>query len=120
MSRTERQQHGTWAEDTVQVHLERAGLRTLERNWQCRTGEIDLIMQYQEVIVFVEVRYRKRNDYGGALASVDRRKQQRLTRAAQAWLQRRRRGNPPAARFDVVTVASDGNIDWRPAAFEAG
>lgn len=116
MARTERQRRGEAAEATARRHLERAGLRTLARNWHCRAGELDLIMADADTVVFVEVRHRRGTGFGGALGSIDRRKRQRIARAAQAWLQRQ--PGEPAARFDVVVVDADGNIDWRAGAFD--
>lgn len=117
MAKTERQRHGHTAETRARSTLEAAGLRTLATNWSCRVGELDLVMRDGDLIVFVEVRYRRGTGFGGALESVDRRKRERIARAAGAWLQRSRLGDLPA-RFDVVTVDGDGGIDWIPDAFE--
>lgn len=80
------------------------GLQPLQRNFSCRAGEIDLIATDGKHLVFVEVRARSNKRYGGAAASVGWRKQQRLLRTAQFFLQR----NPALAqmpcRFDVVAI----------------
>lgn len=68
-------------------------------------GELDLVMEDGPVIVFVEVRYRRREDFGGALESVDRRKQARLRRAAALYLQARPRQADRPCRFDVLALA---------------
>ena len=81
-------------------------------------GEIDLIMKDGSEVVFVEVRYRAHEDSVGAVESIDRAKQRRLTRAALIWLQTQQPGDPPA-RFDVVTVDPDGVTEWLRDAFEA-
>jgi len=114
MART--QQLGTEAELNAQRHLQQHGLQTLTRNHRCRGGEIDLIMQDGDTLVFVEVRLRRNNSYGGALASVDRRKQQRLTIAAQHYLQVYPWTGP--CRFDVVALDASGKPDWIKNAFE--
>ncbi len=101
-------------------HLERHGLRLLERNYRVRCGELDLVMADGSVIVFVEVRYRRSTRYGGALASIDVRKQRRLILAAQHYLQARRLGNRPC-RFDVVAIgpgAAGMDVHWITNAFE--
>ncbi|MCG5542029.1 MULTISPECIES: YraN family protein [unclassified Halorhodospira] len=104
---------GHEAEERARAYLERRGLRTLARNFRTRRGEIDLVMADGGVTVFVEVRRRSHPGYGGAAASVDRRKRQRLSRAANVWLAR----NPGWARFDVV--ATDGNeVHWVRDAFQ--
>ena len=77
---------GNTAETLALEFLNAQGLELLERNFRCRTGEIDLIMRDDATLVFVEVRYRRSGAYGGAAGSVDRRKQQRVTRAALYFL----------------------------------
>lgn len=74
-------------------------------------------MTHANQLVFVEVRYRARADYGGAAGSVDLRKRQRISRAARLWLGRYD-GMPPACRFDLVVFAAD-DLRWIPAAFLA-
>lgn len=68
-------------------------------------------------IVFVEVRYRKNQRYGGALESIDQRKRARLRAAAEHYLQRRHGAADAACRFDVILITGplnddDKNIDW--------
>ena len=91
-------------------------------------GELDIVARGTgtperhagTVIVFVEVRYRSRADFGGAAASIDSRKQAKLLRAARAWIQQNDPREQFQYRFDVVTVApgSSGQpaIDWLQAA----
>ncbi len=76
-------------------------------------------METDRQIVFVEVRYRASNAYGGPRASIDTGKRQRLLRSAADYLRRQRLGDRPA-RFDVVAVTADTQIDWIPGAFDAG
>lgn len=106
--------------------LRQQGLKLKERNYHCRRGEIDLIMIDDQVLVFVEVRFRKQAKYGSALESVDYRKQQKLIKAAQYYLMKNFPNNEPPCRFDVVAI--DGNqtpkpsknpIEWLPNAFTA-
>lgn len=112
---------GQLAEQLAAEYLEQRGLKQLARNYRCRSGEIDLIMQEDDYLVFVEVRYRKHSGYGGAAASVDQRKQRKLLHTAQHYLQQHRALNRPC-RFDVVAVtpSGDGNLqcDWIKNAFE--
>ena len=76
------------------------GLRLVERNFRCKGGEIDLIMQDGSTLVFVEVRKRADQRHGGAAASVTPAKQARLILAAQLYLQRYLQLHPvtPACR----------------------
>jgi len=71
------QRQGSWAEDRALAHLQAAGLVLLARNLACRAGEIDLVCLDGQTLVFVEVRERQDERFGGAAASVDVAKQQR-------------------------------------------
>ena len=107
--RTDRQIEGRAGEDLALAYLTRHGLVLVERNFRCKGGEIDLVMQQHGALVFVEVRKRADRRYGGAAASVTPRKQARLVVAAHIFLQRYTM--PPACRFDVVAI--DGlHITW--------
>lgn len=113
-------QSGDAAEDHALRHLQRAGLRLVERNYRTPGrggGEIDLIMREPDgTMVFVEVRARKSNTHGGAAASVGALKQRRIIFAARHYLMRLRVF--PPCRFDVV-VLEGGDIEWLRAAFDA-
>lgn len=117
--RTPKQRAGDAAEDAAARHLAAHGCTLIERNVRYPEGELDLIARERELIVFVEVRMRRSNAFGGAAASVDRLKQKRLMRAAQHWLLGRYGERWPQCRFDVVTVAGDGTIEWIRDAFAA-
>lgn len=107
---------GDRAEHEAAQFLHRQGLRSVARNYRCRFGEIDLIMQDGGTLVFVEVRLRHNADFGGAAASIDAGKQGRLIRAAQHYLATLR--TLPPCRFDAVLM--DGKeVAWLKNAFEA-
>jgi putative endonuclease len=110
-----RQEIGFRAEREARLHLESRGATLLGRNLRCKAGEIDLIFHDQGTLAFVEVRKRASERFGGAAASVNRRKQLRLVRAARFFLpalvQRHFGGCVPACRFDVVTIDTHG-ITW--------
>jgi putative endonuclease len=115
-TRTARQIEGDAAEDRALHYLQQQGLTLVQRNFRCKGGEIDLIMQQAGALIFVEVRKRADMRFGGAAASVTARKQVRLIIAAQVFLQRYRQ--PPACRFDVIAI--DGAaIDWLRNAIDA-
>ncbi|HJX20697.1 MAG TPA: YraN family protein, partial [Steroidobacteraceae bacterium] len=88
-----------------------------------RLGELDVIARRADLLVIAEVRTRSSAAYGGAAASVDRRKQQRITRAAGALLQQRAELARLAVRFDVIVVSDPHGaaprIEWIQHAFEA-
>ena len=114
---TARQQAGSLAEQQARRHLEAAGLRFVAANVRFKLGEVDLVMADGPVAVFVEVRSRRSPAFGGAAASVDARKQMRIRRAAQCWLQHRCGERPwPPCRFDVVAIEA-GRLHWLKDAF---
>jgi putative endonuclease len=113
---------GDAAEDAALLHLQRHGLRLVQRNFKTPGrggGEIDLIMREPDgTLVFVEVRQRASQRQGGAAASVTPLKQRRIVFAARHFLLRL--GSEPACRFDVVLMeGSGGQLDWLRAAFDA-
>lgn len=113
---------GNWAEKLARHFLQKKGLTLLKQNYRCRRGEIDLIMRDQGAIVFVEVRYRSRGDFGTGAESVDRRKQRKLIAAAKYFLGSHSAIASAPCRFDVVALAgADGTptLTWIPNAFEA-
>jgi putative endonuclease len=118
-----RHQHGACAEQRAADYLKARGLAVLERNLRCKGGELDLVCLDHGVLAIVEVRQRARVDFGGAPASVDRRKQRKIIRAARFFLQRRAAWRGCAVRFDVVALDGlpDGEhrIEWIKDAFRA-
>ena len=101
--------------------LARRGLQTIERNYHTRLGEIDLIMRDADALVFVEVKFRKSNDYGSGAEAVTAQKRQRLIRTAQYFLSQHPSANERPCRFDVISI-QDGMIpryEWIQNAFDA-
>jgi putative endonuclease len=114
---------GDEGEDRALAHLQRAGLKLMDRNYRvaagprARGGEIDLILRDRDgTVVFVEVRRRAGSAHGGAAASVSAAKRRRLLFAAQHYL--RRLAAPPPCRFDVVAIDGE-RLDWLQGAFDA-
>jgi putative endonuclease len=120
---TVRQQRGRRAEDLAAEFLRAAGCEILQCNYRRRLGELDIVARANEVLVIAEVRTRTGSAYGGAAASVDRRKQQRITRAASQLLQQRPDLARLPVRFDVLVVSDPYGpspaIEWIQHAFEA-
>jgi putative endonuclease len=103
--------------------LTNRGLIPLERNFRRKCGELDLIFEDHNVIVFVEVRYRASERWGGGLASVTPKKQRRLINAASAWLKQNPGHSDRPCRFDVVSVsgsAASPTLNWVRSAFGSG
>jgi putative endonuclease len=114
---------GAASERLAADYLQTQGLTVVARNLRCRAGELDLVGLDSAVLSIIEVRQRIRGDFGGALASVDRRKQRKIIRAARFFLQRRTEWRGRAIRFDVVGIEGlpDGahRIVWIKDAFRA-
>jgi putative endonuclease len=87
-------------ERDAEALLKSHGLVLIERNWHCRFGEIDLIMRDGTTLVFVEVRQRNSQRFGGAALSIGRDKQARIERAAELYLSRL--PSTPPCRIDAV------------------
>ena len=114
---------GRASEHIARRWLLRRGLEFIEANYRCPVGELDLVMLEDDCLVFVEVRYRRTNHYGGALESVTLAKQARLGRAAEHFLQRRNAHQQRPVRFDVIAISGKDpllSIDWCRNAFFFG
>ena len=108
--------NGAQAEQQAARYLQQQGLKPVAQNYRSRFGEIDLIMRDGATLVFVEVRLRRSANFGGAAASIDAHKQQRLIRTAQQYLAGL--AHIPPCRFDAVLMDASG-VQWLKNAFEA-
>lgn len=107
---------GEAAESLAAAFLRAQGLVVTHRNYRCRFGEIDLVARDGATLVFVEVRQRRSDTFGGAAESITRRKRMRLIAAARHYLARCR-GTPPC-RFDAVLLRGEPpRIEWLRDAF---
>ncbi len=112
---TQRRQTGNAGESRAAAFLERRGFVIVARNWSCRYGELDIVAERGETIVFVEVRVRK-DALDSARASIGARKIARLTATAVCYLQEHRCEDRDW-RIDVVTISGD-HIEHIPHAIE--
>ncbi|MEO5573311.1 MAG: YraN family protein [Gammaproteobacteria bacterium] len=113
---------GRQAEEFACHYLQGKGFQLIERNYRCVHGEIDLIMLDGHSIVFVEVRYRRSQSFGGGIESVDYRKQAKLIATAAHYLQRDKKAARQPSRFDVVAVSPGSGqdcVEWIKDAFRA-
>lgn len=113
---------GTRWEQIAESFLHKRGLKTVERNYHGRIGEIDLVMLDRQTLVFTEVRYRENSRHGSGADSVTPAKQRRIIAAAQRFLQHRKVHQSQACRFDVVSIGiEDGEtvLNWIRNAFDA-
>lgn len=100
--------------------LENKGLRYIESNFRCHLGEIDLVMQHADTLVFVEVRYRKDDKFGGACHSINSKKVEKLRNTANYYIQRHPKWANLPCRFDVVLIQgklSANETQWLANAF---
>ncbi|HRK04042.1 MAG TPA: YraN family protein [Chlorobiota bacterium] len=105
---------GEWAENIAARHLEAAGWIILERNWKYKNmGEIDIIAVDGEVLVFIEVRYRTRTEYGTPEDSITAVKVRKVRRTAELYMIMKGRWGCPC-RCDAIAVdLADGKMDIR-------
>jgi putative endonuclease len=118
---TTRQVGQHW-EREAESFLRGKGLTTRERNFQCRCGEIDLVMNDGDSLVFVEVRYLTNASHGSGLDTITRKKRQRLERAARFFFLRNPSLSQNPCRFDVISIANnnpESRFTWIRNAFDA-
>jgi putative endonuclease len=94
---------GDRGEELAVRHLRSLGYRIVERNYRCRLGEIDCVALHGKTLVFVEVKARRTDAFGGPLEAVDTRKRRRMTRLARHCAQEKKLSDV-AQRFDMVAV----------------
>ena len=113
-------QAGAHWERTAESYLSAKGLTLLHRNFSSRLGEIDLIMEDNQTIVFIEVRYRKNSRHGSGAESITMQKQNRISRTAAWYLANNPKRAEKFCRFDVISIDAQKNaqgIDWIQNAF---
>ncbi len=113
---------GNQCERMAEAYLQRHGLRTITRNFNCRVGEIDLVLEDGECLVFAEIRFRENCRYGSGAETVSRTKQGRIIRAAQKYLQSHRNRATQPCRFDVISLGKERGemtVEWIRNAFTA-
>ncbi len=108
---------GRKGEDRAARHLTKHGYRILERNYSTRSGEIDLIALDKETVVFVEVKTRNSDAYGAPELAVTPQKQERMVKAALAYIKYKKLHQVPC-RFDVVAISSGDTVELIRNAFE--
>jgi putative endonuclease len=116
-------QIGAWAEEIAWQHIQQQGWQLVERNFFCKGGELDIIARKGQILAFIEVKYRKRQIMGGAIASLSRTKQRYLIHSAKVFLQRFPSLSNLDCRFDLIAISgsdsphSQVQIQWLDNAF---
>lgn len=113
---------GTQAEQIAANYLKSKGLAIITENFSGPQGELDLIAQDKDTLVFVEVRYRKSAGFGLPQETVNWKKQQRIVQTARYFFARHPKWARKASRFDIVAIRGElelAKIDWIKNAFDA-
>lgn len=117
---------GHAAEDAAELFLRQQGCKTLQRNYRCRMGEIDLVVRDGDCLVFAEVRFRQKGRYGSGAESITHAKRRKLILSAAYYLRTEKISSHQVCRFDVLSIGqttasanSDYAINWIRSAFRA-
>jgi putative endonuclease len=115
---------GLHYENQAKNYLVQHGLALLKQNYHCRFGEIDLIMLQQEVLCFIEVKYRNSMAYGGAASSISTQKQKKIVKTALFFITENEKFKQHSIRFDALLIQQQADnksvdIDWIQNAFYA-
>lgn len=109
---------GRIAEEKALTYLSQQGLKLILQNYNCPVGELDLIMQDKEYLIFIEVRQRTNVNFGSGLESVTESKQKKIIRAAWHYLKTYKLVDKMPLRFDVVSIdGKTGLLHWVKDAF---
>ncbi len=115
-----RKQMGNTSEDIALEYLVQQGYRLVQRNFTCKAGEIDLIVQKGDILVFAEVRSRTGTQYGEPSETVNRKKQDKIKKTAKYYLYCNRYLENCYCRFDVLSIVwqnGTAKVEWIPDAF---
>jgi len=110
--RDTRKLFGQAGESAAEIYLRRKGYRIVARNLRTSVGELDLVAEDGQVLVFVEVKARRTGAFGGAIHAVHQRKQEKLIHLAAQYLARHHIKDRPC-RFDVVLLQGADAVDPR-------
>lgn len=98
---------GGYREEIAKDYLIQQGYKIIDRNFSCKSGEIDIIAKDKEYLCFIEVKYRKNSKYGEASESINYKKQQKLYKCANIYIMANGFGANQNYRFDVVAIEGE-------------
>lgn len=113
-------QSGKQAETLAADYLAKHKIEIITRNFHCRFGEIDLIGNDNDILVFIEVRYRKNEDFLAAIETIDQHKCKRIVITSEYYLNKHKRYQSYLCRYDVITITGALDkpvIEWIKNAF---
>ncbi|MBQ4040402.1 MAG: YraN family protein [Oscillospiraceae bacterium] len=102
---------GAWGEEVALKHYKKLKFKPVALGYRTRHGEIDIIVENKEYIVFAEVKLRKSADFAAAREFVDSNKQRRIRTTAEIWLSENETEKQP--RFDVVEIYAPDGINTK-------
>lgn len=114
--RQNNRQTGAYYEQLAAEYLKQQGYIIMERNFRCKLGEVDIIALHHNTLVFIEVKYRARADWGQPSDAVNRQKQMRISNVASYYVYTHKQFANHNCRFDVVSIAGN-EITLYPNAF---
>lgn len=97
---------GRAGEDAAAAFLKKKGYRILERNYRARVGEVDIIAEHKKTVVFVEVKSRSSDEFGGGIAALTPHKQHKVAQTARCFLAKHKIVDREV-RFDIVALSGD-------------
>lgn len=100
---------GKYGEEIAEKILTKEGFCIVEKNFYCKYGEIDIIAKKENLLIFVEVKYRENMNYGYAQESVNKKKQIKLYKSAFFYINKKNLDCD--YRFDIVAVTKN-NFEW--------
>jgi putative endonuclease len=115
--KTDHLKKGLAAEKAAENFLSSRGLNIIARNFSSRFGEIDLICEDKNDLVFVEVRFRSNTHFGSAAETVTIAKQRKIAKTAHYFLQAHPSYSKKMMRFDVIGMTKNSQIEWIKGAF---
>lgn len=113
-------QSGNFAEEIAENYLAKNNVTLLSKNFHCRFGEIDLIALEQDILIFVEVRYRKNEHVLSAIETIDQRKCNKIVTTSEYYLNKHKKYQSYQCRYDVITLTGEIDkpvVEWIKNAF---
>ena len=115
-------QSGKQAEGIAATYLKKNKIKIVSKNYHCRYGEIDLIGIEKNILIFIEVRYRKNEDYLSVIETIDQTKCKKIITTSKYYLNDYKKYQSYICRYDVITITGEINepvIEWIKNAFQA-
>ncbi|RKM57092.1 YraN family protein [Butyrivibrio sp. X503] len=112
---------GTALEDIAADYVNENGAKVVERNFRCKSGEIDIIARDGKYLCFIEVKYRKSVKYGSPETAVDYLKRKKISKASGFYMYYKHLDENTPVRYDVIAISGDDKeykIKWIKDAFE--